>query len=384
MSKEKEIQKFKMPELVMPTQQIANRPLLLTLSGYPGQWKTTTAFTAEKPLLFDFDKGIDRAEPTFRCPYYNIPDYGAFKEQMVMTTEFADLVRNMGIKTIILDTVGAMLEDSITPWLISIDGKYAQRDGSLSQKGWGQLQSEFNSLINRFWGLGLDVVAVCHAKEEGGKDDGSKSLRLAVKGGSNEIITRKSDMLGFIKMVRKERVLDFNASDEQIGKNTGGFAPLTVPDVNTIQYQTFLADIFTATRRKMQTLTATQVKVNDQIEEVAEKVAACESIAALLILQVEIDALSQIVALQCTQHSATRFVELFFASEGNELPAEHKKLTAFFQQTKEQLSILGIENVYWKKAISSRISQHAKELGYKYDAEKATFVKLKASDEATT
>lgn len=65
--------------IVTATQPLTIDHLITFIYGDPGVWKTSLAFTAKNPILFDFDKGAYRAANaktqckslnTFRSCYY--------------------------------------------------------------------------------------------------------------------------------------------------------------------------------------------------------------------------------------------------------------------------------------------------------------------------
>lgn len=294
---------------IEPTDSIPKKPLFIVIGGYPGLGKTSVSFTADQVLHIDVDKGVERASQKKRPLTVRIQKYGDFKSY-VFSQLFADEVQKRGIKAVALDTVGALLEDTVSPYLIASDSKNA-RAGGLSLQGWGSLQVEFNQLIERFFSLNLSVIGIAHAKEEG--DDGPKQLRLAVKGGSNEIIMRKADMLGFITMRQNKRTLDFNPTDYQIGKNTAQLPAMLIPDDITPEYDNFLQTVIDKTYERMAQLSDAQTKAVEIIREYTEKVENESSLEVLagLINSEELKEMPKAVALQVKSLLSLRYSFLF-------------------------------------------------------------------------
>ena len=297
---------------IEPTDSIPKKPLFIVIGGYPGLGKTSVSFTADQVLHIDVDKGVERASQKKRPLTVRIQKYGDFKAY-VFSQQFADEVQKRGIKAVALDTVGALLEDTVSPYLIASDSKNA-RAGGLSLQGWGSLQVEFNQLIERFFSLNLSVIGIAHAKEEG--DDGPKQLRLAVKGGSNEIIMRKADMLGFITMRQNKRTLDFNPTDYQIGKNTAQLPAMLIPDDITPEYDNFLQTVIDKTYDRMAQLSDAQAKAVEVITYFSEKTAneTDLNILAEMIDPESIKDLNPAVALQVKSIVQNRYA-FVFASE---------------------------------------------------------------------
>jgi hypothetical protein len=266
--------KFK---LVRSTDPLKKKKPFIVIFGYPGLGKTTLSFTMPKPLHLDFDLGIDRAVQKIRPDFFSIDDYGDF-HNYIMSEDFEILVREEGYKTIILDTVGTLLEDFMAPWLIRKEPKNGNNAGGLSLQGWGSLGTTFNALKSRLRSLGVMVCAVCHAKEEG--DGNDKQVRLAVKGGSTDIIYRSCDQMGLIYMKGSDRVIDFNPTSQHIGKNVAGLPVTKIPDASSPTYDNFLeAQVVEVLISKMQEQSEAQIEFNKVLQEWKEILEPCKTVA---------------------------------------------------------------------------------------------------------
>ncbi|MFN1755341.1 AAA family ATPase, partial [Acinetobacter baumannii] len=67
-------------------------------------------------------------------------------------------------KTVVIDTVGAMLECIKTHLLLTANNR--QKDGSLKLKAQGLANQTFKQYINTLISLGKDVVFIAHASED--------------------------------------------------------------------------------------------------------------------------------------------------------------------------------------------------------------------------
>jgi hypothetical protein len=349
---------------IEPSDSIPKKPLFVVIGGYPGLGKTSISFTVNNVLHIDVDKGIERAIQKKRPLSVRITKYGDFKAY-VMSKPFEDYVLQREIKAVAIDTVGALLEDSISPYLMSADSKNA-RAGGLSLQGWGSLQNEFNQLLERFFSLNLTVVGVCHAKEEG--DDGPKQLRLAVKGGSNEIIMRKADLLGFVSMRQKQRTLDFEPTDYQVGKNTAQLPALTIPSAITPEYDFFLQEVIDKTYEKMAELSDAQSKAIADLQEYSDKVDACKSLDELEALNNSepLKKLSKAISMQIKKLISSRYAFLY-----TEMHLADKKTDSAFNEVVSKVSEVSAD---FRLPIFEAMKSKAAEVGLVYDGKVKKFI----------
>jgi hypothetical protein len=191
--------------------------------GQPGIGKTSIACTMQNPVLFDFDRGSHRAIQGIIPDPYQPSNYQEFRDWLWSVDAEKELKKGT---TAVIDTVGTLLEDFIAPWLIQQNPKNGY-GGQLALKGWGALKAEFTSIRARFKELGCNLVAIAHEREEG--DGDARQYRIAVSGGSADILYRSFDQIGFFYMEGSSRILDFNPNSLHIGKNPAGLPKLKVP-----------------------------------------------------------------------------------------------------------------------------------------------------------
>lgn len=262
-------------QIISAEETISPKNLFVVLFGDPGVGKTTLSFTMPSPVLhLDFDNGVERADQKIRPTTIKVNDYGKFHD-WVMSDDFEAFVESHGIKSVNIDTIGTLLDNYMAGWLIKQDPKNGTSTGALSLGGWGALAVTFNLLIARFQKLGLEVGAVCHAKEEG--DGTDRKIGLAVKGGSTDIIYRSCDMMGYVFMKGTNRMIEFSPNGLHVGKNVAGLDTLKVPNTDTDQYDTFLADkVVAACRAKMTQASQKQVEFKARLDEFKGIMADCE------------------------------------------------------------------------------------------------------------
>ncbi len=223
-------------KIIKATDALEARNLVTTIFGDPGLGKTTLSFTMPTPLHCDFDRGVGRAVQLHRPDTVVMDTFDAFYD-FVMGKGIEDAIEESGYQSIILDTIGTLLDNYAAPYLIKRNPKNGNGSGGLGLSGWGNLGTLFNSIVARLQSLGLEIGMVCHAKEVG--DDNNRRIGMAIKGGSTDIVYRVSDMMGYIYMRGENRVIDFNPTQMHLGKNTAGIEPQIIPNASKPDHETF-------------------------------------------------------------------------------------------------------------------------------------------------
>ena len=223
--------------------------ITLALYGDPGVGKTTLAFSADKPLLFDFDNGAHRAsnrKDTVRV--------ASWKDVDALTAD--DL---KPYNTIIVDTAGRML-DCLQADIIANDAKMGKA-GVLSQQGWGRLKQRFVAWLKMLNQSGKDVVLIAHGTEK--MDGDTVNARLDVQGGSKDEIYKSVDAMGRVFIRDGKRVLNFDPTESAFGKNPGQFGLLSIPAPIPPAY---LADVIAQTKAELNRLTEEQAEAAAKLD----------------------------------------------------------------------------------------------------------------------
>lgn len=219
--------------------------------GPPGLGKSSLAFTADTPLLLDFDNGSHRA---------------ANRKDTVRVENWSDVAGITAddlapFKTVIVDTAGRAL-DILTADIIRVNPKHG-RGGALTLQGYGELKSRFTSFLKLLNSFGKDVVLIAHMDEQRNGDDIIE--RLDVQGGSKGEIYKAADAMGRLVIVNGQRRLLFSPTDAAFGKNPGQLPPLDVPNFTDPSFDTFLASVIERIKSRLNELT------EDQREAIAEQ-----------------------------------------------------------------------------------------------------------------
>lgn len=235
--------------------------LNVCLYGPPGIGKTSVAFTAESPLLLDFDQGAHRA---------------ANRKDIVRVTAWGD-VADMNaddlepFRTVIVDTAGRAL-DHLTADIIRRNPK-AGRGGALTLQGYGTLKAEFVAWLKALNTFGKDVVLVAHMDEQRNGDDIIE--RLDVQGGSKGEIYKAADAMGRLAIRDGKRWLNFSPTDAAFGKNPGQLDPLAVPHPD--RDGAFLANVMQSIKDRLNSMTAEQAKAQELLATWRDGIAGMES-----------------------------------------------------------------------------------------------------------
>lgn len=241
-----------MLKITKASDPIEVKEITVTLYAVPGIGKTSMAFTAEKPLLLDFDRGSYRS-----ANRGDVVQIGSWDEVAGISGD--DL---KPYKTVVLDTVGRAL-DCLAAHIIKNNPKAATRAGALSLQGYGELKSTFVAWTKLVRSFGLDVVLLSHSDEQ--KDGDDVKERLDIQGGSKNEIYKASDAMGRIYMRNGKRILNFSPTDTAFGKNPGNLSPLDVPDYVTAP--NFLAEVIGQTKASLNRMSAEQTKASTALEE---------------------------------------------------------------------------------------------------------------------
>ena len=236
----------------------------------PGLGKTSIGFTGDKAISFDFDKGSHRTGELRRGAVVQVNQWA----------DVANLTPNdlAPFNTIVIDTVGAMLESIKTHLMLNSINR--QKDGSLKLKAQGMANNIFKQYVNSLIASGKDVVFIAHASED---QNGDQVIYRPDLGGKNRNeLYRIADIMGYLTTVttgegKTERVISFRPCPTHHAKNAGNLGGETgevwVPDLKT--NPTFLADIIKQAKDHINTLTPAQIAMNKAVEELNNFIQSC-------------------------------------------------------------------------------------------------------------
>lgn len=221
------------------------KTITMCVYAVPGVGKTTLGFTADAPLLIDFDHGAYRAANRGDCV-----QVATWNDVTQITAE--DL---RPYKTIVVDTAGRAL-DALTAAIIEDNPKMG-RGGALTLQGFGELKARFIAWTKLVRSFGLDVVLISHSDEQRSGDEVIE--RLDMQGGSKNEIYKAADVMGRLYIAGGKRVLNFNPTDTAFGKNPTNLPLIEVPHCSSSPR--FLAELITAIKGALNSQSAEQKEV---------------------------------------------------------------------------------------------------------------------------
>jgi len=245
-------------KIIKASEPIRVERLNVCIYGQPGAGKSSLAFTADEPLLLDFDQGAHRA---------------ANRRDTVRVTSWADVADLTAddlkpYRTVVVDTAGRAL-DHLTADIIRRNPK-AGRGGALTLQGYGTLKAEFVAWLKHLNGLGKDVVLIAHMDEQRNGDELIE--RLDVQGGSKGEIYKAADAMGRVSVKGGARMLNFNPSEAAFGKNPGQLDAQAIPHPD--ENPQFLAEVIHAIKERLNALTAEQLAAKEALERWRESIAS--------------------------------------------------------------------------------------------------------------
>lgn len=251
-----------MLKIIRASEPITIDRVNLVIYAPPGVGKSSLGFTADKPLLLDFDRGVHRA--CNRKDTVPVADWQAVTE--ITPDDLAPYF------TVIVDTAGRAL-DHLTADIIRRNPKLG-RGGVLTLQGFGALKGEFIAWLKMLNALGKDVVLIAHMDEQRSGDDIIE--RLDVQGGSKNEIYKAADAMARLNVVGKERMLNFSPTDTAFGKNPAGFDPIPFPHPDKVPDT--LAQVIANIKASLNRQTVEQAEAQKKLGEWREAFALLESV----------------------------------------------------------------------------------------------------------
>lgn len=253
--------------IIRKEEAFPERPVIICIYGMPGASKTSTANTAENPILVDCDRGADRA-----CNRVDTIVAAKWKDVLNEEAEFKNY------KTGIFDTAKSILDDYLMQHVVEQDARL----GKNKLKAYGEIGEQFKQFINHRRSESMDIIIIAHAKAE--KEGDVTTYYPDVTGQSKDLILRIADQVGFISIVNKKRVISFEPDDTHIGKNVARIPATVIPDENDPAFKTFMADIIAKVKTSIRAQSEEQVKAQQEMSDFELKVDSCETSEDLVAL----------------------------------------------------------------------------------------------------
>lgn len=244
-------------KFIPQTESIKVDILKCLIYGEPGIGKSSLSFTSSKPLLLDFDRGLQRA--CYRLDAIQVNSW----EDVIELQKSKELTQ-FAPQTIVCDTVGTMLDNYIATYVKKEDPKNSRRGGELSLQGYGAMKNVFQQFFDWSISKRINLIFIAHLTEE--REGDNVKYIPKVTGGSYDILRQTMDLIGYMESNQNKRVIDFAPKDRHIGKDCAEIGQIEVTDYRKPEYKTFLQDIIDRTLARMNKLSENQVEVMKKIE----------------------------------------------------------------------------------------------------------------------
>lgn len=177
--------------------------------GQAGTGKSTLALSAPSPLMLDFDGGVHRVNYSHQTPTVQISSWedceGVLKEDL---SDYESLV---------IDTGGKML-DYMSEYIIRKNGKMGRSNGALTLQGYGERKGMFRQFCRQIMIMNKHLIFVAQRDTQKINED---FRYVPLFGGSSyDDLVTDLDLVGYLEAVGKKRVITFDPSDRNDGKNT--------------------------------------------------------------------------------------------------------------------------------------------------------------------
>lgn len=244
--------------------------------GQAGQGKTTLALSAPKPLLIDCDGGVHRINVSHRADTVQVQSYD---DVIAVLTE--DL---SAYESIVIDTGGKLL-DFMSEYIIKRNAKMSKANGQLTLQGFGERKCEFNGFCKRVSMLNKHLIFVAHRQT---LTENETQRYVPLFGGSSyDSLVTELDLVGYLEADGNERVLTFNGTSRNDGKNTCNLParmklPIVVDESGNGLANTFLATAVIAPYiSRLQTDVENKKKHDELLAELKMQVEMCHDEVSL-------------------------------------------------------------------------------------------------------
>lgn len=247
------------------------RSVKVMIYGPPGVHKTSFAATASNPWNLDWDDGIRRVNPKFRCDY-GVPESWNDAVSTISEVDFS------GYDTIVNDTISAS-QDFLIEHIKRTYQNYKQPDGSLTTKGYGALKTIWKQgLYTTLESLGKDLIFIAHHGEDKikrGKEE-EIFLRPDIVGGTLKDILKKMDLVGYMDWNNGRLAISFSGKDgTYFAKNSAN-----LPDIMYLD-ETSMAEIIDKFRNAVNADSKQFQAYNKQMEEIYSMLDSSKDAATL-------------------------------------------------------------------------------------------------------
>lgn len=192
-----------------PSELTVQTKIKALIYGQAGTGKSTLALSAPKPLMLDFDGGVHRVNYNHQVATVQITCWEDCEN--VLKEDLKDY------DTLVIDTGGKML-DYMGEYIIRKNPKMGRSNGALTLQGFGERKGMFRQFCRQTMIMNKHLIFVAHRDTQKINED---FRYVPMFGGSSyDDLVTDLDLVGYLEAVGKKRVITFDPSDRNDGKNT--------------------------------------------------------------------------------------------------------------------------------------------------------------------
>jgi hypothetical protein len=219
-----------------PSELSVQTKIKALIYGQAGTGKSTLALSAPKPLMLDFDGGVHRVNYSHQTPTVQISSWEDCESVLKEDLKEYD--------SLIIDTGGRML-DYMADYIVRKNPKMGRSNGALTLQGYGERKGMFRQFCRQIMLMNKHLIFVAHRDTQKINED---FRYVPLFGGSSyDDLVTDLDLVGYLEAVGKKRVITFDPSDRNDGKNTCNLPtvidlPIVVDTAGNGLANNFLAD----------------------------------------------------------------------------------------------------------------------------------------------
>lgn len=194
-----------MIKLTKPSEIEFDSHFSMLIYGEPGIGKTTTAISASKACLLDFEGGMKRVQPQFWIPSLQVKNFNDVIK-LLQSSELNEY------QTIVIDPLSSAV-DSIISYLMDKFPKL-KNGNNLSIRGFGELKNEFQNFWRLLKSKNKNLILVAHEKQE---KNGEYSYMIpdVGAGSSGREVIKFIDLIGRMTHINGKRAIYFDAANSE-------------------------------------------------------------------------------------------------------------------------------------------------------------------------
>jgi hypothetical protein len=235
--------------------------------GQAGTGKSTLALSAPKPLMLDFDGGVHRVNYSHQGATVQVTSWEDCEN--VLKEDLSDY------ESLVIDTGGKML-DYMADYIVRKNSKMGRSNGALTLQGYGERKGMFRQFCRQIMIMNKHLIFVAHRDTQKINED---YRYVPLFGGSSyDDLVTDLDLVGYLEAVGKKRVITFDPSDRNDGKNTCNLPsvidlPIVVDASGNGLANTFLSDnVIKPYLANLEARKQSGLKYDEVIKEVKEAI----------------------------------------------------------------------------------------------------------------